>query len=254
MARGVDGRDIFIDSNDRCIFLETLTKLKREVSFTLFAYCLMGNHFHLALKTREVPLSRIIQRLLTRYVGIFNSRHERTGHLFQARYKAVICVKEGYLLRLIRYIHDNPVRSGIVTNDIDWPWSSSSAYSSGDDTSLIKMKDLPATLGSTDDPDTPGEAFDPWELKAAALPPLTRNDPAEKEPLDKLAMRVAMETHTPLVILRSARRDASVVSAKRSFAIRSLNEGHRLTDIARWLGCTPAAAHYLAYAESYLKN
>ncbi|MEK7384422.1 MAG: transposase, partial [Elusimicrobiota bacterium] len=151
MARGVDGRETFVDHRDRQLFLATLVKLKQENSFTLFAYCLMGNHFHLAIKIGAIPLSRILQRLLTRYASAFNARHGRTGHLFQARYKAVLCLNESYLVRLIDYIHDNPVRSGSVIKAEDWEWSSSGAYSKNCRTGLVDPNDLPLTLGLDED-------------------------------------------------------------------------------------------------------
>lgn len=95
-----------------------------ETNTVILAYCLMPNHFHLAVKVSTVPLGRVMLRILTSYVNTFNNRHERTGHLFEARHKAKICLTDRYLLGLIRYIQMNPVRAKLVKNAEDWPWSS----------------------------------------------------------------------------------------------------------------------------------
>ncbi len=93
---------------------------------TIYAYCLMPNHFHLALKVSAVPLGSLMQRILTGYSITFNHRHDRTGHLFQARYKSIPCLEDRYLLSLINYIQMNPVRAGLVKSAADWSWSSRS--------------------------------------------------------------------------------------------------------------------------------
>lgn len=254
MARGVDGRDTFVDNQDRRLFLTTLTELKRETAFTLFAYCLMGNHFHLAIKIGEVPLSHIMQRLLTRYVPAFNARHERTGHLFQARYKAVLCLNEAYLLRLIDYVHNNPVRSGLVIKAEDWGWSSSGTYSKNDRTELVDPDVLPLALGLDGDTQWNPDDFDPWSTKSRSEPPLIRDHPTERASLESLAVRVSSSTDITIAVLRSNRREQPIVRAKRAFIVRCQREGHSLSDISRWLRCSPSAVHYLAYGRTNLKE
>lgn len=247
MARGVDGRETFTDNRDRHLFLTALTGIKQETSFTLFAYCLMGNHFHLAIKVGDVPLSRILQRLLTRYASAYNARHDRTGHLFQARYKAVLCINERHLLRLVEYIHANPVRSGLVTGEADWPWSSSEVYLKDHSTALVDPADLPSTLGLRGNTQTTSEAFDPWPKEHSPAPILLRKHPQEREALESLAIRVSVSTNIPIEILRSGRRGSLIVQAKRAFIISCLRQGHTLANISRWLCCSHSSAHYLAY-------
>ena len=128
MARGVDGREVFVDDLDRRDFLGTILGLKSQTNCSIIAYCLMGNHFHLAIKVGTTPLSHIMHRLLTAYVIGFNARHAREGHLFQARYKSVLCLDDSYLIALVRYIHMNPVRAGLTVGPEDWPWSSHRYY------------------------------------------------------------------------------------------------------------------------------
>lgn len=117
IARGIDRRDIFKDDKDRDSFLERLGEILAETQTLCFAWALIPNHFHLLLKTGATPISTVMRRLLTGYAVSFNRRHRRYGHLFQNRYKSILCQEDPYLLELVRYIHLNPLRAGIV-NDL----------------------------------------------------------------------------------------------------------------------------------------
>jgi putative transposase len=117
IARGIDRRDIFKDDKDRDSFLERLGDILAETQTLCFAWALIPNHFHLLLKTGATPISTVMRRLLTGYAVSFNRRHRRYGHLFQNRYKSILCQEDPYLLELVRYIHLNPLRAGIV-NDL----------------------------------------------------------------------------------------------------------------------------------------
>ena len=107
IGRGNGGQKTFLDEWDYQTFIDALGEVKRKIPFVIYAYCLMPNHFHLLIEAKRFPLSVVMQRLLTRYVKRFHLRHRRNGHLFQARYKAILCQKDGYLQELLRYIHLN---------------------------------------------------------------------------------------------------------------------------------------------------
>ena len=124
ITRGNNRQKIFADDEDYKYFLGRLNHYKERFKFVLFAYVLMPNHIHLLLETGEVPLSRIMQSLQFTYTQKFNRRHKKVGHLFQGRYKAILCQKESYLLELIRYIVLNPVRARLVKRPVDWRWNS----------------------------------------------------------------------------------------------------------------------------------
>lgn len=124
IARGNNKQKTFADNEDYRFFLERLNFYKERFKFILYAYVLMPNHIHLLVETGDVPLSKIMQSLQFTYTQKFNYRHKKMGHLFQGRYKAILCQKENYLLELIRYIVLNPVRAHLVTKPTDWPWSS----------------------------------------------------------------------------------------------------------------------------------
>lgn len=115
MARGIDGQDIFRADKDREAFLERLGKCLRWASGAkLFAWVLMSNHFHLLIRTDTHLLSPLMRRLMTGHAVNFNLCYHRKGHLFQNRYKSIVVEEESYFLELVRYIHLNPVRAGIV--------------------------------------------------------------------------------------------------------------------------------------------
>jgi len=102
--------------------------VRQRYPFFLYAYVLMSNHFHLLLEVDRFPTARILQSLLTGYVRRFNKVHRRRGHLFEGRYKAIVCERDSYLLELVRYIHLNPVRAAIVKRPSDWQWSGHREY------------------------------------------------------------------------------------------------------------------------------
>lgn len=116
MIRGIERREIFPRNTDREDFLTRLGKSLEGSGARVFAWALMPNHAHLLIRTGEKKLSGIMRGLLSGYATKFNVRHRRSGHLFQNRYKAIICEEEEYLLELIRYIHLNPVRAKIATD------------------------------------------------------------------------------------------------------------------------------------------
>lgn len=126
MVRGIDKTDIFADDQDKIRFLERLGKNVTEGECSIYAWALMDNHIHLLFKSGNYSISTVMRKLLTWYAQYFNRRHNRTGHLFQNRYKSILCDEERYLLALIRYIHLNPVRAQIVKTieELDcYPWS-----------------------------------------------------------------------------------------------------------------------------------
>lgn len=125
IVRGIERRDIFLDDNDRRLFLDRLAKLLAETGTDCLAWALMSNHFHLLLCPRVTKLSVFMRRLLTGYAIVFNLQHKRSGHLFQNRYKSIACQEDAYLLELIRYIHLNPLRVGLAktVDELDsYPW------------------------------------------------------------------------------------------------------------------------------------
>jgi REP element-mobilizing transposase RayT len=125
IVRGINRSDIFLGDDDREWFLDRFSSLLVETGTDCFAWALIPNHAHFLLRCNQSDLSRFMRRLLTGYAVMFNRRHSRSGHLFQNRYKSIVCEEEPYLLELIRYIHLNPLRAGLVKDlkNLDrYPW------------------------------------------------------------------------------------------------------------------------------------
>ena len=125
IIRGIEGRKIFRSDFDRTNFLNRLSELIPETKTDCFAWALMSNHARLLLRTGLVPISVFMSRLLTGYAGWFNKKYRRHGKLFQNRYKSILCQEDVYLKELVRYIHLNPLRAGLVSSlgELDkYPW------------------------------------------------------------------------------------------------------------------------------------
>lgn len=131
MMRGNLGRDLFFSKSDRSHFLFLCQEGIERYGHRIHAFCLMDNHVHLLIQVGFVPLPKIIQNLSFRYTKFINRQTKETGHLFQGRYKAILVDADAYLLELSRYIHLNPVRSGLSEKPDDFEWSSHRAYIGG---------------------------------------------------------------------------------------------------------------------------
>lgn len=114
MVRGINKSDIFDDDQDKALFLERLGSNVTEGKCTIYAWVLMSNHMHILFKSGREGISSVMRKLLTWYAQYYNRRHHRTGHLFENRYKSILCDEDEYLLALVRYIHLNPLRAKIV--------------------------------------------------------------------------------------------------------------------------------------------
>ena len=124
MLRGIDKRDIFLNESDYAKFIHYIKRAKERVDFTLYGYCLMTNHVHLLLKTESSEVGEVVKRISVGYVQYHNIKNGRTGHLFQNRFKSEIVESDRYFLTLLRYIHQNPIKAGMVKNIEKYPWSS----------------------------------------------------------------------------------------------------------------------------------
>ena len=127
-ARGVQRCFIFKDDCDRRELLKLLSSALKSLDAQALAYCLMGNHYHFVIQTRRPNLSALMQRVNATYAQTFNRRHQRSGHLFEGRFKAILVDRDNYLLKVCRYVDLNPVRAGLVESAAQWQWSSHRAH------------------------------------------------------------------------------------------------------------------------------
>lgn len=123
-ARGNARQDVFLDDANRQTFLDILSSVVLRYNWLCHTYCLMGNHYHLIIETPEANISQGMRQLNGMYTQTFNKRHDRVGHIFQGRFRAILVQKDSHLLELSRYVVLNPVRVGMVATPEQWPWSS----------------------------------------------------------------------------------------------------------------------------------
>ena len=127
-SRGDRREPIFEDDDDRVNFLAVIAQAMSRFDAVALAYCLMGNHYHFVIHTRQANLSRLMRHINGVYTQIYNRRHRKVGHLFQGRFKAILVDQDAYLLEVCRYVDLNPVRARMVRQPAQWAWSSYLAH------------------------------------------------------------------------------------------------------------------------------
>lgn len=227
MSRGNEKQNIFLNRSDRLIFLQILEKVTREHDWECYAYCLMNNHYHLALSTPLPNLAPGMRYMNGVYCQSFNVRHERVGHLLQGRYSSRVVERDSYLLALARYLVQNPVRAKLCDRVENWEWSSFRATAGLSDCPEFLRTDLILELFASD----PGAARSAYHEFVST--------PAETEPWMKFE---PVRTSWPD---SSGREDlASILANNTPKEMRDLqifdayvNHGYNMREIAEFLEC-----------------
>lgn len=128
IQRGNEKKNIFRNNCDRYKYIEVLIKAKEKYNFLVHGYCLMDNHIHILLDTNGKDMSKIMQSISVSYAIYFNKTYDRCGHLFQDRFRSEQVLNDEYLMEVSRYIHNNPVKAGIVNNLTEYIWTSFGKY------------------------------------------------------------------------------------------------------------------------------
>jgi putative transposase len=218
----------------------------------------MSNHFHLLLEVHRFPTARILQSLLTGYVRHFNKIHHRRGHLFEGRYKAIVCDRDSYLLELVRYIHLNPVRAAMVKRPSEWQWSGHGEYLGKEKRGLIDSGPVMGELRTA-------SRYEAFIRDGAKVNYRAEWHPGDGAPFlgpERFVKKIAKETIPPPVsrcaslksllknvaglsaevLLRKGRR-ASVVNARDQFIREAvLKQGYLASQVAAFLACHPSNA------------
>lgn len=121
--RGINKQDIFLTDEDYKFFLGKLYALKQKYDHSIYALCLMPNHFHISIHTRKIPISKIMSSLTTSYSMYFNRKYQHFGPVFQNRFKSILIESDSYFLELSRYIYLNPVKAGIVEDPVKYKYT-----------------------------------------------------------------------------------------------------------------------------------
>ncbi|MGH7828168.1 MAG: transposase [Candidatus Binatia bacterium] len=147
IVRGNQRRRTFRVDADYKAYLQRLEKYSAKFSIRIYAYCLMPNHVHLLLETGSIPLAKFMQGLQQSYTQYFNRKYRKVGHLFQGRYKAIICEKDRYLLSLVRYIHLNPIRAGLAKRPEAYGYSGHLSYLAQGTPKIVESAAILSLLG-----------------------------------------------------------------------------------------------------------
>ena len=225
MLRGINRQRIFEDDEDREKFLEILKKAREKDGFDLIAWCLMPNHVHLLIHENAVKLETIFRRIGSTYVYWYNGKYERTGHLFQDRFKSEPVEDDAYFLTVIRYIHQNPVKAGLCEKPEAYAYSSLKNYFEKDG-----LHDSQMVLEMMD-----AEEFKAWNAQAVDESCMDMSDRPRKQLTDKRAWELirrssGCESTAEFQMMERGKRDAALGKALKGGV--SIRQASRLTGIS----------------------
>lgn len=256
IQRGNNKEHIFREKELKGYFLKQLRLFREGLGFTLYGYVIMDNHYHLLLKTGEYPLPRVMSLLNSKYGRYYNWKTGRSGHVFQGRYKSLVVSDEKYLLAVLRYIHQNPVRAGLSKEVKEYRWSSDFFYRRGysnfvdvnlilgilslDRRSAVKIYDAVMneeenksfTIGRIIGEIGPGKGLEE-DVR-----------PGKRETLDEI-LRNAAASEEDFNLIKSGSRQRSLTGMKLAYAMKAVDKGYTLQCIGENISMTGVAVHDL---------
>ncbi|MFZ5352133.1 MAG: transposase [Bacillota bacterium] len=256
IARGNNKEYIFKESIDKGCFIKQLKEYSSIMGYAVYAYVLMDNHYHILIQTMDKKLQEIMHQINNKYSKYFNHKYERVGHVFQGRYKAVRVQDERYLLKLVRYIHQNPVRAGMVSRAELYRWSSDVYY----------RKDIKSFVNIN----VPLEMLDKNKEKAIEkykefmsehekeqlsklntigdeayiIMCLSRRETKRRKALDEILKEV-VENEKEYDLIKSGSRKRNLTAYKLKYAKAAIEEKHTFTEIGRYIGMTDSGIKYM---------
>ncbi len=267
ITRGNQKQAIFKQDEDFQKYLKILTCYKERYNYHIYSYVLMKNHVHLIIETKHTLLSKIMQGINQSYTMYFNRKYETVGHLFQGRYKAILCDKDKYLLSLLKYIHENPIRAKLVKSISEYPWSSHRIYEKkeSDDTlvdtdqvlrmfsedntkarqlymAYIGEKEMIAkeTVYSTVDQRVLGDEHFVEYVVDKNKGYFKKKQPNKVYSLQAIAKAMESVFGITLKEIRGKGKDPSVVKVKKIFCLTALEYGYLGKEVANFIEKDPA--------------
>ncbi len=267
LIRGNHKQIVFHDKQDFNKYISLLISYKKRMNFKLYAYVLMQNHNHLLLEAGKVPLSKIMQGINQSYTMYYNRKYSKVGHLFQGRYKSIVCDADSYLAVLVRYIHLNPVRTMVVKKPEDYKWSGHNDYLSENINSLLdtdtvlrmfsedksvsrqlygkfiessisRKSNLNNYIGK-DQRVLGNEVF--FETIMKKIDENSIEKRLKKVSLEKLFSQVVSITKVSSKEILGKGRSEAVSKARHIFIIAGVESGHQGKEIAQYIGRDPAS-------------
>jgi len=252
IQRGNNGESVFDGPEERNYLTELLCSSVKTDGVELFAYVIMSNHYHLALRTGIEPLSKVMHRINTGYSMYYNRKMKRTGHVFQGRYKAIPVHEENYIISSVRYIHRNPVKAGICEHVSKYPWSSDLCYRKTepgfieigllmDMLSADRNRSFEKYCQLMDQEDDLGNA----EIKTAKN--RVKEDRSQikkskrsRKPLDEILKETGV-SQEELETIKKGSRVRKLTLIKTLYAKSAWEQGYSLKEIADHIGVSPVA-------------
>jgi len=254
IQRGNNKENVFECSEDKYYLIEYFRKAVELDGIELFAYVIMSNHYHLALRTSSEPLNKVMHRINTKYGIYYNKAMVRSGHVFEGRYKAILIQNDSYLISLVRYIHRNPVKAGVCSNVRDYLWSSDRCYREME-TGFIKsrlflemlsedneksLKEYDALMSQDDDSDYDYEAA----INTVHVKPELANKNKKlitgRKPLDEI-LRESTNDMDEYESIKRGSRLRSFTQAKVTYAKSACEQGYSMQEIARHINVSATA-------------
>ena len=248
MNRGNGGQPILTDEDDWPHLLSVVARVKETSDLKVYAYCLIPNHLHLLLQVGSVPLSRVMHRIATIWAKRFNMSRGRAGHVFQGRFKSLPCNDDAYFKWLLRYIHLNPVKDGLVRRPEDWPWSSYRDYLDpraggiGDTAWPLSLfgSERCSALDSFKSfilQDSDEEYDIPFSDSRTPRPPIERKigGTAERPQFTAFLNEAAQQWQVDSEAILQGHRARAVCAARQSAVTHAVSSGYGVAEIARAL-------------------
>lgn len=260
IQRGNNREYIFRNKQDKFFLLEHLKHYKEVMDFDILGYVIMDNHYHLMLKTVDAPLKDIMHRINTRFSKQFNQRNNRTGHVFENRYKSLLVMDDAYLLSLLRYIHQNPVQAKICQKIQDYPWSSDRFYRRSEGNKMVdidlilerfsvnRAHAVAAYARFMDETASESEeVFETGDVVGEPPPKLDqRRQPKseQRQSLEELLQETAVTLENKNAILDGSRK-RHLTGLKQKFIAAAARANYRLKEISNFLKISESAVYQL---------